>query len=148
MIVSHSRSDLAERYPPGSITQVVRWNDAGLVPVVTHDQRTGEVLMVAHANADALGRTLATSLATYFSRSRGGLWLKGTTSGDVQVVREVRVDCDGDVLLYLVEADGPACHTGRRSCFSWRVDDDASVHCDRPVLARMISSLLSPESPS
>jgi phosphoribosyl-AMP cyclohydrolase len=129
-----SHPDLALSYPAGSLPGIVRWDAAGLVPVVTQDHRTGEVLMVAHANAEAVACTLATKLATYFSRSRGSLWLKGATSGYLQAVREVRIDCDGDVLLYLVESDGPACHTGRRSCFSWRVDEDASVHCDRPVL--------------
>ena len=96
----------------------VRFGADGLVPVVTQESRTGDVLMVAYANQDALERTLATGLAHYFSRSRGVLWQKGETSTHVQQVQEVRLDCDGDTVLYRVEQTGPACHTGMRTCFS------------------------------
>lgn len=96
----------------------VRFGADGLVPVVTQESRSGDVLMVAFANRDALDRTLATGLAHYFSRSRGVLWQKGETSSHVQRVVEVRLDCDGDTVLYRVEQTGPACHTGARTCFS------------------------------
>ena len=96
----------------------VRFGADGLVPVVTQESRSGDILMVAFANQDALDRTLSTGLAHYFSRSRGALWQKGETSGHVQRVTEVRLDCDGDTLLYRVEQAGPACHTGTRTCFS------------------------------
>src|SRR5688572_5867723 len=96
----------------------VRFGADGLVPVVTQESRSGDVLMVAYANRDALERTLATGLAHYFSRSRGVLWQKGETSGHVQRVREIRLDCDGDTVLYRVEQEGAACHTGTRTCFS------------------------------
>jgi phosphoribosyl-AMP cyclohydrolase / phosphoribosyl-ATP pyrophosphohydrolase len=96
----------------------VRFGADGLVPVVTQESRSGDVLMVAFANRDALDRTLSTGLAHYFSRSRGTLWQKGETSGHVQRVTEVRLDCDGDAVLYRVEQTGPACHTGTRTCFS------------------------------
>ncbi|MDF3052002.1 MAG: phosphoribosyl-AMP cyclohydrolase / phosphoribosyl-ATP pyrophosphatase [Geminicoccaceae bacterium] len=96
----------------------VRFGADGLVPVVTQESRSGDVLMVAYANRDALERTLATGLAHYFSRSRGVLWQKGETSSHIQRVREVRLDCDGDTVLYRVEQTGPACHTGARTCFS------------------------------
>jgi len=96
----------------------VRFGAGGLVPVVTQESRSGDVLMVAFANRDALDRTLATGLAHYYSRSRGVLWQKGETSGHVQRVVEVRLDCDGDTILYRVEQTGPACHTGTRTCFS------------------------------
>ncbi len=96
----------------------VRFGADGLVPVVTQESRSGDVLMVAFANRDALDRTLSTGLAHYFSRSRGALWQKGETSGHVQRVTEVRLDCDGDAVLYRVEQTGPACHTGARTCFS------------------------------
>jgi phosphoribosyl-ATP pyrophosphohydrolase/phosphoribosyl-AMP cyclohydrolase len=96
----------------------VRFGADGLVPVVTQESRSGDVLMVAYANRDALERTLATGLAHYFSRSRGVLWQKGETSSHVQRIREVRLDCDGDTVLYRVEQTGPACHTGARTCFS------------------------------
>jgi phosphoribosyl-AMP cyclohydrolase / phosphoribosyl-ATP pyrophosphohydrolase len=96
----------------------VKFGADGLVPVVTQESRSGDVLMVAFANRDALDRTLATGLAHYFSRSRGALWQKGETSGNVQRVTEVRLDCDGDAVLYRVDQTGPACHTGARTCFS------------------------------
>jgi phosphoribosyl-AMP cyclohydrolase / phosphoribosyl-ATP pyrophosphohydrolase len=96
----------------------VRFGADGLVPVVTQESRSGDVLMVAFANQDALHRTLSTGLAHYFSRSRGRLWQKGETSGHTQRVTEVRLDCDGDAVLYRVEQSGPACHTGTRTCFS------------------------------
>jgi phosphoribosyl-AMP cyclohydrolase / phosphoribosyl-ATP pyrophosphohydrolase len=96
----------------------VKFGADGLVPVVTQESRSGDVLMVAFANRDALERTLSTGLAHYFSRSRGTLWQKGETSGHVQRITEVRLDCDGDAVLYRVEQTGPACHTGTRTCFS------------------------------
>ncbi len=124
--------------PTGTADEIrglLHWNDAGLVPVIAQQHDTGEVLMFAWATHEALAKTLTSRTATYFSRSRGGLWTKGETSGYVQQVREVRIDCDGDCLLYVVDAPGPACHQLRRSCFSNRVDGDGSVHCDRPVIA-------------
>jgi phosphoribosyl-AMP cyclohydrolase len=90
----------------------------GLVTCVATDARSGDVLMVAHMNAEALQKTIATGEAWYFSRSRRALWKKGETSGHVQRVREMRVDCDQDAIWIKVEQEGPgACHTGRRSCF-------------------------------
>jgi phosphoribosyl-AMP cyclohydrolase len=96
-----------------------RFGADGLVTAVAADADTGEVLMVAHMNAEALERTLATGEAWYWSRSRGELWRKGATSGQIQTVVEVRVDCDQDALLLKVRVggDGGCCHTGRRSCF-------------------------------
>ena len=96
----------------------VRFGADGLVPVVTQESRSGDILMVAYANRDALDRTLSTGLAHYFSRSRGTLWQKGETSGHVQRVTEMRLDCDGDAVMYRAEQQGPACHTGARTCFS------------------------------
>jgi phosphoribosyl-AMP cyclohydrolase len=96
----------------------VAWNADGLVPAVAQDAASGEVLMVAWMSREALARTVATGEATYWSRSRGALWRKGETSGHVQKVVEVRLDCDGDTVLLRVEsAGGIACHTGRRRCF-------------------------------
>lgn len=103
----------------------VRFGADGLVPVVTQESRSGDVLMVAFANRDALDRTLATGLAHYYSRSRGVLWQKGETSDHVQRVVEVRLDCDGDTVLYRVEQTGPACHTGTRTCFSTVLSGEA-----------------------
>jgi phosphoribosyl-AMP cyclohydrolase len=96
----------------------VAWNSDGLVPAVAQDASSDEVLMVAWMNRESLERTLATGEATYWSRSRGALWRKGETSGHVQKVVEVRIDCDADtVLLRVQSAGGVACHTGRRRCF-------------------------------
>ena len=104
--------------PENKRLSAVRFGADGLVPVVTQESRSGDVLMVAFANRDALDRTLATGLAHYYSRSRGALWQKGETSGHVQRIVEIRLDCDGDTVLYRVEQTGPACHTGTRTCFS------------------------------
>lgn len=89
----------------------------GLVPVVTQEAKTGKVLMLAYANREAVETTMKTKLATYWSRSRNELWKKGDTSGHIQKVRRVLVDCDNDTLLYVVDQVGPACHTGKHSCF-------------------------------
>jgi len=98
------------------------FDDDGLLPVIAQDAVSGEVLMLAYADAEAVEATLATRQAHYHSRSRGELWRKGETSGHVQRVVEVRYDCDEDALLYRVEQTGPACHTGNRSCFYRRVE--------------------------
>ncbi len=96
----------------------------GLVPVVAQDAESGDVLMLAYASEEALARTRETGLAHYYSRSREELWQKGETSGHVQHVEEVRVDCDGDALLYRVEQESGACHTGFRSCFYRSADGE------------------------
>jgi phosphoribosyl-AMP cyclohydrolase / phosphoribosyl-ATP pyrophosphohydrolase len=90
---------------------------AGLLPVVVQDHSSGDVLMLAYANAEALARTEATGLAWFWSRSRGRLWQKGETSGNLLRVREARADCDRDALLLVVDPEGPVCHTGARTCF-------------------------------
>lgn len=95
----------------------LRFDSAGLIPVVAQERASGEVLMLAYADREALRSTLDSGLAHYYSRSRGSLWKKGETSGHVQHVEEVRLDCDGDAILYLVRQEGPACHTLERSCF-------------------------------
>lgn len=95
----------------------VTFNDAGLVPAIAQQWDSGEVLMMAWMDRPALERTLATGEATYFSRSRGSMWIKGETSGHRQRVRSVSLDCDGDTILLAVEQIGAACHTGARTCF-------------------------------
>lgn len=99
----------------------------GLITAVATDASTGEALMVAHMNAEALARTLSTGEAHFWSRSRGRLWKKGETSGNVLRVREMRIDCDQDALWLMVEPTGPACHTGARSCFYRRLDGKGLV---------------------
>ena len=100
-----------------AVAGLLRRDDAGLVAAVVQQHDTGEVLMVAWMDDEALHRTLTTGRATYWSRSRREYWVKGETSGHRQWVRDVRLDCDGDALLLLVDQEGPACHTGERSCF-------------------------------
>lgn len=102
----------------------ISFNADGLVPAIAQQHDTGEVLMVAWMNADAVRETLLHRRVCYWSRSRQKLWRKGETSGQVQYLRELRLDCDGDTLLLLVDQKGVACHTGRRNCFyrSWRDD--------------------------
>jgi len=95
----------------------LKFDERGLIPAVVQDVHTLQVLMVAYMNAEALQRTLETGEAHFWSRSRQGLWHKGATSGNIQKVVEIRVDCDADTLLLLVEPAGPACHTGNTSCF-------------------------------
>jgi phosphoribosyl-AMP cyclohydrolase len=93
------------------------WNDQGLLPAIVQQHDTGEVLMVAWMSAESLQKTLETSETWFWSRSRKELWHKGATSGNTQRVLEVRFDCDADTVLVLVDAAGPACHTGERTCF-------------------------------
>ena len=95
----------------------LKWDARGLIPVIVQAVNTGQVLMLAYMNAEALRLTLDTGEAHFWSRSRGELWHKGATSGHVQRVREVRVDCDADTILLRVDPAGPACHTGEVSCF-------------------------------
>lgn len=95
----------------------LKFDAQGLIPAVVQDAASGDVLMVAWMNAEALERTRESGEAHFWSRSRGQLWHKGATSGAIQKVREIRVDCDADTLLLLVDPAGPACHTGARTCF-------------------------------
>ncbi len=112
----------------------VHWDAAGLVPAIAQDASSGRVLMVAWMNREAFAETVATGRAVYWSRSRGRLWRKGEESGHAQQIREIRLDCDGDVVLLSVEQSGGiACHTGRESCFFSRLEDGRWVPVD-PVL--------------
>lgn len=95
----------------------IRYNEQGLVPAIAQEATTGEVLMMAWMNAEAVRRTIETGRATYWSRSRGELWVKGETSGHTQQVVSVHLDCDGDTVLVKVNQIGAACHTGNRTCF-------------------------------
>jgi phosphoribosyl-AMP cyclohydrolase len=98
----------------------------GLIPAIAQEHRTGEVLMLAYINREAWETTLKTGKATYYSRSRQRLWIKGETSGNVQVIKEIRIDCDDDTVIYKVDQiGGAACHTGHRSCFFKIVSDGA-----------------------
>lgn len=100
-----------------SLKNAIRFDDRGLVPVVTQDYATKEVLMVAYMNEEAFDKTIETGKVTYFSRSRNKLWLKGETSGHFQLVKDIKLDCDGDTILIEAEQIDAACHTGNKTCF-------------------------------
>lgn len=106
----------------------------GLIPAIAQDHVSGEVLMMAWMNAEAVARTLKTGRVTYWSRSRQALWIKGESSGHVQKLIEMRLDCDCDCLLVLVDQIGPACHTNRRSCFYRAVRAEAEVELMQPMV--------------
>ncbi len=120
--------------PPAALWQAIRFDAAGLVPAIAQQHDTGEVLMLAWMDREALAETLATGRVCYFSRSRGRLWRKGETSGQVQELVELRLDCDGDALLVLVNQTGVACHTGRRSCFFRAVRAGSLVEIAAPLV--------------
>ena len=114
-----------------SFTQEINWNDQGLVPAIAQDWQTGEVLMLAWMNREALEVTVREERAVYWSRSRGALWRKGEESGHVQKLRELRLDCDADTVLMKVEqVGGIACHTGRESCYFRKLDNGRWVTTD------------------
>ena len=117
----------------------IAYDDQGFVPVVIQDWSTGEVLTLAYANAEAVAKTRETGELHLWSRSRNELWHKGATSGNTQAVRALRVDCDGDALLALVEPAGPACHTGARTCF-FTGDMDPAPHEVLPGLQRTLAA--------
>lgn len=105
------------------VLEAVQWNEQGLIPAIVQDASTLEVLMMAYMNAESLQATLDSGKTTFWSRSRRSLWQKGETSGNTQQVIDIRIDCDSDTLLILVEAAGPACHTNARSCFFRSFDE-------------------------
>ena len=124
----------------------VRFDEGGLVPVVAQDASTGDVLTLAYANREALEETLTTGEAHFYSRSRQELWRKGATSGNTQRVVEVRLDCDGDAVLYRVEPRGPACHTGESTCFFTTLAGEGvgvakSEEADGASLGKMVERL-------
>lgn len=110
----------------------LKYDANGLIPAIAQDHRSGEVLMMAWMNAESVRKTLKESLVTYWSRSRQAFWAKGESSGHVQRLVEMRVDCDRDCLLLLVDQTGPACHTNRRSCFYTAIRDGAEVEIMAP----------------
>ncbi|KGJ18513.1 phosphoribosyl-AMP cyclohydrolase [Paracoccus sanguinis] len=112
----------------------LRFDANGLIPAIAQDHATGKVLMLAWMNAESVARTLAEGRAVYWSRSRQAFWVKGETSGHTQRLVELRLDCDRDCLLLLVDQVGPACHTNRRSCFYTAVREGAEVELSRPII--------------
>ncbi|WP_456445921.1 phosphoribosyl-AMP cyclohydrolase [Thiolapillus sp.] len=124
---------VGESVPLQEALAQIPWNADGLIPAIAQQHDTGEVLMLAWMNRAALEETLARGRVCYWSRSRQQLWRKGESSGQVQVLKEARLDCDGDTLLLLVDQTGPACHTGRRGCFYNLVQGERLV-VDQSVL--------------
>jgi phosphoribosyl-AMP cyclohydrolase len=118
----NERETMAQLHP--------KWDDRGLIQAVATDVASGALLMVAHMDADSLAATLATGEAHYWSRSRGEVWHKGGTSGNIQTVVEMRIDCDQDAIWLKVRPAGPACHTGETSCFYRRIDGGALLRDD------------------
>jgi phosphoribosyl-ATP pyrophosphohydrolase/phosphoribosyl-AMP cyclohydrolase len=117
----------------------IAYDERGLVPVIVQDWHSGEVLTLAYANAEAVRRTRESGELHLYSRSRGEQWHKGATSGNTQAVRALRLDCDGDALLALVEPAGPACHTGERTCFHHGALEPPAPHEALPVLERTLA---------
>jgi phosphoribosyl-AMP cyclohydrolase len=117
------------------LLEKLTFNEDGLIPAIAQQHDTGEVLMMAWMNADSIAESLKTGQVCYWSRSRGKFWRKGETSGQTQKLVELRLDCDGDTLLLLVDQKGAACHTGRRNCFftAWR--GDALVEIAAPLIS-------------
>lgn len=110
------------------------YNDAGLIPAIAQQHDTGEVLMMAWMNLEALHETISTGRACYWSRSRGQLWRKGESSNQTQHIISIHIDCDGDTLLLKVDQTGAACHTGRRDCFFWKVEEDKLILDNDPIV--------------
>ncbi len=129
MTLENTAGDLS-----AAIAGALRFDAGGLMPAIAQQHDTGEVLMVAWMNAASIAETLATSRVCYWSRSRGALWRKGESSGQTQHLREMRLDCDGDTLLLLVDQHGVACHTGRRNCFFRAMRDGELVEIAAPVV--------------
>ncbi|HXD53829.1 MAG TPA: bifunctional phosphoribosyl-AMP cyclohydrolase/phosphoribosyl-ATP diphosphatase HisIE [Solirubrobacteraceae bacterium] len=125
--------------PPDAIDDLLRFDERGLIPCVVQDWGSGEVLTLAYMNSEALARTRATGELHLWSRSRSELWHKGETSGNVQTVKALRVDCDGDTVLALVEPAGPACHTGERTCFHRGELEPPAPHEILPALERTLA---------
>lgn len=108
---------VASQLIPSNLLHIVCFNSDGLIPAIAQQHDSGQILMMAWMNQESLEETLRTGRVCYWSRSRGKLWRKGESSGQIQMLQEIRIDCDGDTLLLQVDQTGPACHTGRRSCF-------------------------------
>ncbi|MCE8002031.1 phosphoribosyl-AMP cyclohydrolase [Billgrantia ethanolica] len=128
------RAELDARLPIEHILAEVRFNQDGLIPAIAQQHDSGEVLMMAWMNREALEETLASGRVCYWSRSRGKLWRKGESSGQQQHLRAASLDCDGDTLLLQVEQNGPACHTGRRSCFYVALEGEEARVTSEPLI--------------
>lgn len=136
LLVAHEYDPADIRLPLAAVLDGLPWNADGLIAAIAQQHDTGEVLMLAWMNRAALEETLATGRVCYWSRSRGALWRKGETSGAVQQLIEVRLDCDGDAVLLRVAQTAGACHTGRASCFYNRIEGDTVRILSTPPVPR------------
>lgn len=134
MIKQTEKFNLGQGLPLSGVLDSLPYNEQGLIPAIAQQYDSREVLMLAWMNRESLKETLATGRVCYFSRSRQKLWRKGETSGQVQNLKEMRLDCDGDTLLLMVDQTGPACHTGRKSCFYNLVKDDEVIVDADPII--------------
>jgi len=119
--------------PLRDVLDALHFSADGLIPAIAQQHDTGEVVMVGYMNRATLEETLTTGRVCYYSRSRNRVWRKGEESGNIQMLRDLRIDCDGDALLLAVDQRGPACHTGQRSCFYLKVDGDRVIVTDVPL---------------
>jgi phosphoribosyl-AMP cyclohydrolase len=134
LIGQNERAQVGDSLPWPQVLASLKLNSDGLIPAIAQQHDTGEVLMMAWMNREALTETLATGRVCFWSRSRQALWRKGESSGQVQHLKEARLDCDGDTLLLLVDQSGPACHTGRKSCFYNAIRGDRVEVVTEPVI--------------
>jgi phosphoribosyl-AMP cyclohydrolase len=134
MVKRTERLSMGDALPWSEVIETLRFNAEGLIPAIAQQYDSGEVLMLAWMNREALEESLQTGHVCYWSRSRKRLWRKGEISGQMQYLVGVRIDCDGDALLLRVDQQGPACHTGRRSCFYNAVQDDQVVVISEPLI--------------
>jgi len=116
------------------LPDIIKFNEKGLIPAIAQDYKTGDVLMMAWMNKESLELTLREKVVCYFSRSRQKLWKKGEISGQIQNLKEVLIDCDGDSILLKVEQIGVACHTGRKNCFFYKLEDDNKITINQEIL--------------
>ncbi|HBA66744.1 MAG: phosphoribosyl-AMP cyclohydrolase [Gammaproteobacteria bacterium HGW-Gammaproteobacteria-10] len=135
MIEQNENRQVGEALPWAGVLADLPFNEQGLVPAIAQQYDTGEVLMMAWMNRDAILETLQHGRVCYWSRSRAKLWRKGESSGQIQMLKEFYLDCDGDTLLLKVDQKGPACHTGRRSCFYNKVSGDRVEVVSAPLIA-------------
>lgn len=124
----------AKRQSLTTVLDQLKFNEAGLIPAIAQQHDTGEMLMMAWMNHASIEETLKTGRVCYWSRSRQAFWRKGESSGQVQLLKELRFDCDLDTILLLVDQTGPACHTGRRHCFFYKVEGDQVVVDSEPLI--------------
>lgn len=130
-----AKATAGDQFAASDVFSKLKLNEAGLIPAIAQQYDNGKVLMMAWMNHEALAATLDSGQVTYWSRSRKKLWRKGESSKQTQALKSLRIDCDGDTLLLLVDQTGPACHTGRESCFFCEVDDERVSVLDNPLIA-------------